>query len=243
MTTTYVIAEIDGPVDANISGVTFQQLSVALVAPLAVSVAAGYYEIGGVRGQYAGVGSVAVTDNATNYVFLNSAGALVINTTGFPGGNHLRLAQVFTSGGVILNTIDVRPFFTATSPQAADDTFVFAAGGIGLSTTPRFLPFGLATNNAPTSPISLRAARAGTFSNMRVRHNLTGTGGNITYTLRVNGVDSALTVTATAGSVGGVDLSNAVSVAANDLLDLRVTKAAALTLSPSDITGTLEFNI
>lgn len=241
--TTYVIAEIDGPVEANITGAVFPQLAVALVAPLAVSVAAGYYEIGGVRGQYAGVGSIAVTDNATNYVFLNGAGALVINTTGFPGGTHLRLAQVFTSGGVILNTIDVRPFFTATSPQTADDTFVFAAGGLGLSTTPRFLPFGLASNNAPTSPVSLRAARAGTFSNMRVRHNLTGTGGNITYTLRVNGVDSALTVTATAASTGGADLVNSVAVAANDLIDLRVTKAAAITNSPSEVTATLEFNI
>jgi hypothetical protein len=239
----FQIVEIDGTVPVSITGAVFGQGLVSAVAPLAVSVAAAYYEIGGAQGQYAGVGSVAVTNNATNYVYLDSAGSLVINTTGFPAGTHLRLAQVFTSGGVILNCVDVRPFFTATSPQTADDTFVFAAGGLGLSTTPRFLPFGLSSNNAPTSPVSLRAARAGTFSNLRVKHNLTGAGGSITYTLRVNGVDSSLTVTATAGSSGGVDLTHSVAVAADDFLDLRVTKAATLSNSPSDITATLEFNI
>lgn len=238
----FQIVEVDGPIEATITNAVFPQGYVALTGALTISVAAAYCELNGSNVLFAGVGSTAVTDNATNYVYIDSAGSLVINTTGFPVATHIRLAQVFTSGGTITSIIDVRPFFTATSPLAADDTFVFAAGGIGLSTTARFLPFGFTPNNAPTSPVSLRAARAGTFSNLRVRHNLTGTGGNLTYTLRVNGVDSVLTVTATAGSTGGNDLANSVAVAAGDLIDLRVTKAAAISNSPSDITATVEFN-
>ena len=240
---TYVIAEIDGIVQANIQGATFPQGFVSAVAPLAVSVAAAYYEIGGVRGQYPGVGSVAVADNATNYVYLDSSGSLVMNTTGFPTSTHLRLSQVYTSGGVILNCVDIRPFFTATSPQTADDTFVFAAGGLGISTTPRYLPFGSVPANAPTTPVSMLAARAGTLSSLRVNHGLTGTGGNITYTLRVNGVDTAVACTLTAGSATASNLSDSVSVAAGSSIDLRVTKASSLTLSPQEVVVTVEFNI
>lgn len=139
--------------------------------------------------------------------------------------------------------LDLQSFSTKTPVLAADDTFVFAAGGLGLSTTPRYLSFGSTPRNAPSSPVTLRASRAGTFSNFRVMHNLTGTGGDITYTLRVNGVDSALSVTLTAGTANGADLVHSVVVSQNDMLDLRVSKAAAIEYSPSDITATLEFNI
>jgi hypothetical protein len=87
------------------------------------------------------------------------------------------------------------------------------------------------------------SARAGTLSNMRVNQILTGTGGNITYTVRINGVDTALSVTMTAGTAVASNLVNAVSVAAGDTVDVRVTKASTISLSPSDIVLTMEFNI
>ena len=77
---------------------------------------------------------------------------------------------------------------------------------------------------------------------MRVRQNRAGVGGaTITYTLRVNGVATALTVGMLATAVDGSDLANSVAVAAGNLIDVEVTKSAAITTSPDDIVATMEF--
>lgn len=59
---------------------------------------------------YAGSGGNALTDNATNYLYLDSAGLLVKNTTGFPATTvvHVRLATVVTSAGDITSVTDER---------------------------------------------------------------------------------------------------------------------------------------
>jgi hypothetical protein len=118
---------------------------------------------------------------------------------------------------------------------------VFAANSVGTTTTTRYLPFGYDNNIAGISPVGCVSPRAGTLKNLRVRHCLTGTGGAIVYTLRVNGVDTALTCSATAGSAGATDIVHTVAISAGDVLDLKVTKAAGITLSPTDITATIEF--
>ncbi len=41
----------------------------------------------------------SLTDNATNYIYYTSAGALTVNTTGFPATEHLPLAEIVTSAG------------------------------------------------------------------------------------------------------------------------------------------------
>lgn len=64
---------------------------------------------------YAGASAQAVTDNTTNYVYLDATGALVINTTGFPASYATTpfcpLATVVTSGGVCTSVTDKRPNF------------------------------------------------------------------------------------------------------------------------------------
>ena len=73
-----------------------------------------YYDLGGTHGKYLGSCNNAVTDNATNYVYLNSSGALVINTTGYPGTSlHIRMARVVAHNGIICRIILERAFFTS----------------------------------------------------------------------------------------------------------------------------------
>ena len=60
---------------------------------------------------YAGAATdQAMTNNATNYLYLNTSGVLVINTTGFPGDTttYFPLATVVTSAGAITSITDRR---------------------------------------------------------------------------------------------------------------------------------------
>ena len=59
---------------------------------------------------YAGSSGNTLTDNATNYLYLDSAGLLVINTTGFPATTvvHVRLATVVTAAGDLVSIADER---------------------------------------------------------------------------------------------------------------------------------------
>lgn len=78
-------------------------------ASLNVKVSAGTYEApDGQRVSYAGTASVAMTDAATNYVFLDASGDLTVNTSGWPGTAHLRLAEVVAAGGVVTAIYDRR---------------------------------------------------------------------------------------------------------------------------------------
>lgn len=76
------------------------------------------YRLGGTNKTYAGSASQAVTDNATNYVYLDASNALVINTTGFPGDltTFFPLATVVTVSGAMTFT-DERDRVAWTVPQ------------------------------------------------------------------------------------------------------------------------------
>jgi hypothetical protein len=241
----FQIVEVENVVRADIVGAIFSDGYVSQAGDLSVTVAQFYYDLNGLKGHYLGASGQAVADNTVNYVYLDSGALLVINTTGYPVGLHLRLARVLTVGGFITQIFDERAFFSASIAPTAfpDDMLVFGASSVGTTATSRYLVYGYTPNTAPISGAALRATRAGTLTNLRVRHNLTGVGGAIVYTLRVNGVDSALSVSATAGSAGGADTVNSVVVAADDLLEVRVTKASGITVSPTDITATVEYGL
>lgn len=53
--------------------------------------------------------SLALTDNATNYVYVHSSGVFAFNTTAFPGDS-IPLAEVVTAGGAISTITDRRAF-------------------------------------------------------------------------------------------------------------------------------------
>ncbi len=71
-------------------------------------------------------GTITMTDDTTNYVFVNSSGTMTSNTTGFPTDSIL-VAEVVTASGDISGVTDKRTF------SAVDDfkgqSYCFAAGG------------------------------------------------------------------------------------------------------------------
>jgi len=72
------------------------QLRVVKDGDLTCGVWAGKFMDGLVARSYAGAAEQALSDDATNYVYLTVAGVLAINTTGFPSGPHLPLATIAT---------------------------------------------------------------------------------------------------------------------------------------------------
>lgn len=76
---------------------------------------------------------------------------------------------------------------------------------------------------------SVFVPRAGTARNLRV--NILGTSctADCVYTLRVNGSDSALTCTLSAGTTAASDTSHSVSLSANDKISLKVAEGATAT--------------
>ncbi len=129
-----------------------------------------------------------------------------------------------------------------TDPLPYGSIVAWGDNSVVATTTTRYLTPYYHDAEAQTSPIQFRVPRAGLFRNLRVRHNTpNGNGNAIVYTLRVNGVASALTASLASTSNDASDLINSVSVAAGDLVDIEVTKALAVGTSPSDIIAVVEF--
>jgi hypothetical protein len=159
---------------------------------------------------------------------------------------------VATDVGKVVRQIDTSQFFivASTGPAvfaqlgsvAASTPFIFGANGIATSTTARFLAPGYQDTNAETSRTAFRAPRDGTLRNARVRIESPGTGAStITYTLRVNGVSTALVVSMANTANDGSDLVNQVAILAGDLIAVRVTKSASLGNSPTNIVWSMEY--
>jgi hypothetical protein len=126
---------------------------------------------------------------------------------------------------------------------SAGAPITWGAGDIAKTTTTRYLFPGYDDDLAQTDIIQWRVPRNGTVRNLRVRCNAVGAAAtNLTYTLRVNGVGTALAVTMAASSADGSNLANSVVVSAGDLVDIEVTKAAVLVgAKPYDIVASVEF--
>jgi len=114
----FVSSELTGEVPLAPSAVIYDG-SVIADGDLSVVIRGFYYDMAGVNGYYPGASLLPITDAATNYVYLNSAGTLVINTTGWPLATHIRLARVFAQGGTIVRISLERAFFTAGSAGGA----------------------------------------------------------------------------------------------------------------------------
>ena len=89
-----------------------RDLRVTEATGINVGIAAGNAMVGGNNVNYAGTASFALTDNATNYVELDSTGTVVKNTSAFDPSSNLPLAEVVTSSGSITSITDRRPFMS-----------------------------------------------------------------------------------------------------------------------------------
>lgn len=105
LTTTGLINGIDL---ATLSSSTDTQLKVSSGAGLTVSVAAGSYRINSVITNYAGSGSVSLSDSTTTYLYLTSTG-LTLDTIAVPNDkSYIPLASVVTAGGGVSSISDLR---------------------------------------------------------------------------------------------------------------------------------------
>jgi hypothetical protein len=85
---------------------------------LSVDIKSFFYDLAGTKGKFLGEVNRAVTDAQTKYVFLDSAEALIVNTTGFPTGTKfIPLARAIAQGGVIISVIDERTLLTSSDPN------------------------------------------------------------------------------------------------------------------------------
>lgn len=124
-------------------------------------------------------------------------------------------------------------------PGPAD--IIFGANGVTATTTTRYLYPGFGDTAAQTTVVQRRIQRAGALSSLYILHNgPAGNGNDIVYTVRKNGTPTALTVTMASTDSTGEDTSNSVSVAAGDLIDIEVTKAASIVTSPTDIIASMD---
>lgn len=166
---------------------------------------------------------VRTTDTGSNYIDFRkkSPGALV-------------------GVGVALHSFTHQPGGTDQVPYGS--IVAWGDNSVVATTTTRYLTPYYHDAEAQTSPIQFRVPRAGLFRNLRVRHNSpNGNGNAIVYTLRVEGIASALSVSLASTAADGSDLVNSVSVANGNRIDIEVTKALAVGTSPNDITATAEF--
>lgn len=75
----------------------------ASVTSLKIEVSSFKYDIGGERGSFVGAVDQSVTDDDTNYVYLDSDGTLQINITGFPTDvTYIPLARVVCASGEVV---------------------------------------------------------------------------------------------------------------------------------------------
>ncbi len=93
------------------------------------------YDFKGTLTVYAGCTAQAVTDNATNYIYLDAANALIVNTTGFPvdADSFFPLATVVAAGGAIVSIADKRPLWRVVQAISAGAGITLTDGAISIA--------------------------------------------------------------------------------------------------------------
>jgi hypothetical protein len=135
--------------------------------------------------------------------------------------------RLWTKVGV-LDTAWSQFAYTAAARGAI---LTFGADGIGGAADARYLPAGHDMGVASLiNSLQVPLPRAGELRNLAVSHNSNGgNGANVTYTVVVNGVLTALTATLATGAIGvAFDLINTVAVAQGDLVTVQAAKAAPI---------------
>jgi hypothetical protein len=167
-------------------------------------------------------------------------------------------AAGYSIGSIWLNTTSTRAFrcfddtagaavwvldAPASSGGGGGDQLLFGADSVSTTTTIRYLIPSYVTDIA-TTVVAARftVTRSGTLRNMYIYQTGDGNGNNLTYTLRVNAVTTALAITMASTANSASNTADTVAVVAGDLLDIEVTKAAGIGNSPDDITCTIQFD-
>lgn len=143
------------------------------------------------------------------------------------------------SGGGTSNFL--RADVTWAAPPDGCGVYTWGAASVQSTTATRYLVPGFSTGTAPTSPVVMSVPFAGVVRNLFVRHQTpAGNGNAIVYTVRINGVASALAVSLASTSASGSDTVDSPAVVAGDYVDIIVTKAASIASSPTNCVATFE---
>jgi len=160
---------------------------------------------------------------ATDLILAPGAGAgdnIILDGLTWPGADG-------TPGQVL--TTDGAGTLSFSTPSGTTAILEWGNNSVANSTATRYLDPGFEARTAPlaTAVNSFRVPRAGTLRNLYLRHNNPGgSGATITYTVRVNGVATALTIGLASTGSAAADTTNTVAVVAGDYVDIEVTKAA-----------------
>lgn len=101
-------------------------------------------------------------------------------------------------------------------------------GNVGVSTANSMTPFAISTAAAlgvDAFSARVEATRSATLRNLRMRSGIPITVTAVTFTIRVNGVNTSLSATIDVGNSEGVDTTNTVSLSPGDLVELTISSA------------------
>jgi len=120
---------------------------------------------------------------------------------------------------------------------------VFGVGTTGTAATAVYMGSGFIATPTATE-LQVPITRPGTLRNFRVRIAVAGTDHQlVTFTVRKNGVDTAITCSIqndAAAPSDASDLVHSVSVVAGDLISISITKAGVVTAGQGDAVASLE---
>lgn len=123
--------------------------------------------------------------------------------------------------------------------QDGADELQMGTQSTGTATAARFLAPGLDLAAAGTVEIKFAMPRPGTLRNLRIQCVAGTGGGNVTYTLRKNGVNTSVTATMANTSAAATG-TGSVTVAVGDLISLQITKASAPTTGQSFVVASFD---
>lgn len=152
------------------------------------------------------------------------------NSDTVSAGDSYAIGVTFPVGGGTINTSQLGMIYDDSSGN-----YVSKYGGIGsaaLNNITRYM--GLACNSGGAATITTELTQvttmkaSGTLKNLAIRSYVNSHTADVTYTVRVNGVNSACSVTVPAGTLGLYeDLTNTVSIADGDTVDIETTAGAS----------------
>lgn len=136
--------------------------------------------------------------------------------------------------------------FTANNPGArgagtGGALLRFGALVINSASTRFLYMWGFASGGPVVDPGS-RVPAACTLSVMRARLD-TAVSGNITFTILLDGVATALTCTITAGNTSASDLTHTVSIPKGSKVSCQVTLVPGFTPSPATLSATMRVSL
>lgn len=119
---------------------------------------------------------------------------------------------------------------------------IWGDNSIGSSADTRYLTPGYDGGAAPLTPIYFASPVDGVIRNLTVVHNITGTSpNNIDYSLYVNGVATALTVSLASNASTASNMSVDISVSASDLITIEADKGSSIDNQLEDIVVSILF--